>query len=83
MIKKSLIGLILLASLALAQEEALGPNGQPKPEPYSFQYAADSNGKLIINSSFLNDNNKEHHHLTLIICQCLRSLIFSQRVRRC
>lgn len=43
---KSLIGLLLVASsLVLAQEEALGPNGQPRPEPYSFGYTADSEGK--------------------------------------
>lgn len=44
MFTKSLVGLILFAGLVLAQEEALGPNGQPKPEPYSFSYSADSTG---------------------------------------
>lgn len=44
---KSLIGLVLVAALVIvsAQEEALGPNGQPKPEPYSFSYSADATGK--------------------------------------
>lgn len=54
MLAKSLIGLICLAGLVLAQEEALGPNGQPKPEPYSFSYSADATGKfepLIKNTS--------------------------------
>lgn len=41
----SLISLLFLASFSLAQEEALGPNGQPKPEPYSFSYSAGSIGK--------------------------------------
>lgn len=43
----SLICLLSLASFSLAQEEALGPNGQPRPEPYSFSYSADSIGKYM------------------------------------
>lgn len=46
MLAKSIVGLIFLAGLVLAQEEALGPNGQPRPEPYSFSYAADSSGEF-------------------------------------
>lgn len=45
--KSLYIGLFLVAALAsvLAQEEALGPNGQPRPEPYSFSYSAEATGK--------------------------------------
>lgn len=54
MLAKSIVSLVLLAGLVLAQEEALGPNGQPRPEPYSFSYAADSSGKF---RSFLTNRN--------------------------
>lgn len=45
MFSRVLLAVLVCTSLALAQEEALGPNGQPKPEPYSFNYATDADGK--------------------------------------
>lgn len=46
---KTIASIVLLAGLVLAQqEEALGPNGQPRPEPYSFSFSADATGKQQI-----------------------------------